>query len=117
MTDLENRMWEAAFHRDTEGFCKLVSPEAVMVCGGCRCLGREYAQIIKEFCISGYTISNMEIVDSGCDRVTLHYVIHVEAEDPAAKDLEGFFHIVSIWRNLEGNWQLIFNMDSRIAGK
>ena len=34
---LEKRMWEAAKNRDAERFLEIVSPEAVMVCGGYRC--------------------------------------------------------------------------------
>lgn len=32
--ELEVRMWEAAKHRDPEAFLEVVSPDAVMVCGG-----------------------------------------------------------------------------------
>ena len=41
--ELEVRMWEAAKHRDPEAFLEVVSPDAVMVCGGQRCAGAEYA--------------------------------------------------------------------------
>lgn len=111
---MEYDMWEAALHRDTDGFKKLVSPDAVMVCGGYRCLGREYAGFIAEFNISGYAISNIEVICSNDSEVTLHYVIRTQSEDPNAQDLTGAFHVVSIWRRKDQKWSLIFNMDSRI---
>ena len=40
---LEEAMWEAAKNRDAEAFLGLVDPNAVMVCGGFRCSGREYS--------------------------------------------------------------------------
>ena len=111
---LEYDMWEAALHKSADEFRKLVKPEAVMICGGYRCTGSEYADIIADFNISGYSISNMEVVSSGNDDVALHYVLKVEVEDSGAKDLEGQFHVVSIWKKFEDQWWLIFNMDSRI---
>ena len=35
----ELRMWEAAKRRDSIKFLELVSPDAVMICGGFRCTG------------------------------------------------------------------------------
>ena len=40
---LEVSMWESAKNRNPEAFLNLVSKDAVMVCGGYRCSGREYA--------------------------------------------------------------------------
>ena len=45
--DLEIKMWEAAKANNSENFLKLVDENAIMVCGGYRCTGREYAEIIK----------------------------------------------------------------------
>ena len=47
--DLEKNMWEAAKNRDTDAFLDLVSEDAIMVCGGFRCTGKEYSGIIAEF--------------------------------------------------------------------
>ena len=30
------------------------------------------------------------------------------------RDLEGTFHITTTWKNYEGNWKVVFNMDQRI---
>lgn len=114
---LEHDMWEAALHRDVVSFRNLVMPNAVMICGGYRCLGSEYAELIAEFNISGYSISNMEVVSSGENEVALHYVLKVDAESSRDKDLEGLFHVASIWKRSGEGWKLIFNMDSRIVGQ
>lgn len=112
---LEYQMWETALHKDVIGFKKLVLPDAVMICGGYRCLGNEYAEFIADFNISGYSISNMEVIHISDSEVTLHYVLRTQAEDIEAQDLTGLFHVVSIWRKKSNTWHLIFNMDSRIA--
>ncbi len=112
---LEHDMWEAALHKDAEAFSKLVLPEAVMVCGGYRCSGSEYAGFIRDFDISGYSICDMEVISASEKEVTLHYVLRVEADNADAKDLEGLFHVVSIWKRCGDTWNLVFNMDSRIA--
>lgn len=112
---LEYKMWEAALHKDTAGFKKLVLPDAVMICGGFRCLGNEYAEFIADFNISEYSISNMEVIRSSDSEVTLHYVIRTQAKDSEAQDLTGLFHVVSIWIRNTDTWNLIFNMDSRIV--
>lgn len=115
LIQLEYNMWEAALHRNMEEFKKLVSPNAVMVCGGYRCLGSEYAGFIPYFEISGYSISDMEVISSSDNEVTLHYVIETQAENAGAQDLTGNFHVVSIWKRTAETWNLIFNMDSRIV--
>ncbi len=115
VVQLEYKMWEAALHKDIAGFKELVLPDAVMICGGYRCLGSEYADFISDFNISGYSISNMEIIHSSGSEVTLHYVLRTQAEDSEAQDLTGLFHVVSIWKRKTDTWNLIFNMDSRIV--
>lgn len=111
---LEHEMWEAALHKDVVGFKKLVLPDAVMICGGYRCLGDEYAGFIADFNISGYSISNMEVIHLSDSEATLHYVLRTQEEDSQAQDLAGLFHVVSIWKRIADTWNLIFNMDSRI---
>lgn len=112
---LEYKMWEAALHKDVVAFKELVLPDAVMICGGYRCLGNEYAEFIADFNISGYSISNMEVIHVSDSEATLHYVLRTQAEDSEALDLAGLFHVVSIWERKADAWNLIFNMDSRIV--
>lgn len=112
---LEHEMWKAALHKDVVGFKGLVLPDAVMICGGYRCLGNECADFIADFNISGYSISDMEVIHLSNSEVTLHYVLRTQAEDSEAQDLTGLFHVVSIWKKKNDAWNLIFSMDSRIV--
>lgn len=68
----ELRLWEAAKARDPEAFLRLVSPEAIMVCGGYRCTGREYADIIAAFDCKRYEIKQFEIVNQDSETVQVH---------------------------------------------
>lgn len=43
----ELSMWKAANNRDVKAFQELVAMDAVMICGGYRCLGAEYAKYTK----------------------------------------------------------------------
>lgn len=56
-------MWEAAKNRDAEAFLEVVDESAVMVCGGFRCTGADYTEIIKEFDVAQYRISNYEVIE------------------------------------------------------
>ena len=44
--ELEEKMWRAAQARDKAAFLELVDENAVMICGGFRCSGADYAEII-----------------------------------------------------------------------
>lgn len=113
--ELEVRMWEAAKHRDPEAFLEVVSPDAVMVCGGQRCTGAEYARIIPEFDCSSFVLEQFEIVNQDVDSVQVHYVVRTQVSDPANQELAGTFRVTTTWRNIEGNWKAVFNMDHRIG--
>ena len=110
----ENEMWIAASERDPMRFKELVSDDAIMICGGYRCLGAEYAEFIKEFYIKEYTIKNQEVIFSSEDAVQIHYVITIKTQLPEASDLGGVFHVVSLWKKKNNQWKLYFNMDSKI---
>lgn len=111
----EYEMWEAASKRDVVTFKKLVADNAVMICGGYRCLGAEYAEYIKEFYIKEYEIKNEEVIFSSEEVVQIHYVIDIKTELPESSDLGGVFHVVSLWKLEKNEWKLYFNMDSRIT--
>lgn len=113
---LEEQMWLAAKNTDSEAFLKVVDENAVMVCGGMRLSGGEYAQIIAEFDCAEYSIHDFEVVAQTADIVQVHYLIETRASSPENSDLAGTFHITSTWKNTAGEWKLIFNMDSRIRG-
>ena len=112
--ELEIKMWEAARNRDAEAFSDVVDERAVMVCGGFRCSGADYANIIKEFDIAQYKISNFEIIEETEMLCQIHYEIELTVADRKNADLEGAFHIASTWKKSADKWKLIFNMDSRI---
>lgn len=112
--ELEISMWEAAKTRDSNAFLDVVDRNAIMVCGGFRCSGLEYAEIIKEFDLAEYEITDFEIVAETKDISQIHYVINTKVADKKNADLEGVFHITSTWKKFESGWKLIFNMDSRI---
>lgn len=115
--DMEIAMWEAAKARDTKAFLEVVEEQAVMVCGGYRCSGLAYAQIIKEFDLVSYEISGFETVAESEQLCQVHYVIETKVADRRNADLEGRFHITSTWKKTADRWKLIFNMDSRILAE
>lgn len=113
--ELEAKMWDSALSGNSRAFSELVSPEAVMVCGGCRCSGAEYSELIKDFGISSYEITDFEVTAENEGLAAVHYIVKTYADCPESVDLAGKFHVASVWENREGRWQLVFNMDSRIT--
>lgn len=111
---LEQKMWQAAKDGDKAEFMRLVAPDAVMVCGGQRCTGADYAEIIKDFGISGYEMEHFEVVCMDERIIQVHYVIRTWADCAENADLAGLFHVTSTWENRGGEWRLVFNMDGRI---
>lgn len=111
---LEVGMWEAAKARSAKAFLELVSEDAVMVCGGYRCSGREYAEIISMFDCKEYKIENFEVVNVSEDSIQVHYVISVEVEQEENRDLAGLFHVTTTWKCTDNVWKAVFNMDQRI---
>lgn len=112
--EYETAMWEAAKNRDAESFSDLVDANAVMICGGFRCTGSEYGEIIKEFDIESFVMSDFEIIYQTDDMYQVHYLIETKVTKEENKDLEGFFHITTTWKKRENKWKVIFNMDSRV---
>lgn len=112
--ELEVKMWNAAKNRDAVAFLEVVDKNAIMVCGGYRCSGAEYAEIIKAFDVAQYTISDYEIIEESESHCQIHYLIEITVADAKNADLEGLFYITSTWKMIAGVWKLIFNMDSRI---
>ena len=111
---LETQMWEAAKNRDAAGFLNVVSEDAVMVCGGYRCTGKEYAEIISFFDCKSYEIIGFEMVSEDVNSVQIHYVIRIEVNDEKNNDLAGTFHITTTWKNRDDKWKVVFNMDQRV---
>ncbi|MBQ8176695.1 MAG: nuclear transport factor 2 family protein [Oscillospiraceae bacterium] len=114
--ELENKMWQAAKNGNKAAFAKLVSDDAVMVCGGYRCTGAEYAEFVSDFGISAFEITDFEVVHETDNSVQVHYIVRTTANTPENSDLAGTFHVTSTWEKRSGEWVLVFNMDSRIMG-
>lgn len=112
--ELETQMWNSAMSGNSEDFLKLVSPDAVMVCGGYRCSGAEYAELIKDFGISGFEITKFEVTAENDGLASVHYIVKTCADSSENADLAGVFHVASVWKKQNEKWQLVFNMDSRI---
>lgn len=112
--ELEVKLWEAAKNRSRQDFLKVVSKDAVMVCGGFRCSGLEYADVISVFDCKSYAIEHFEVVSEDAGSVQVHYVLRMEVSDQQNADLAGVFHITTTWKNLGGRWKVVFNMDQRI---
>ena len=112
---LETKMWEAAKNRNAVEFLNVVSEDAVMVCGGYRCTGKEYAEIISLFDCKSYNIINFETICEDTSSVQVHYVIKLEVNDDKNSDLAGTFHITTTWKNQDGRWKVVFNMDQRVS--
>ena len=107
-------MWECAKNGDKTGFMQLVSADAVMVCGGYRCSGAEYAGFIGDFGICAFEIMNFEVVHETDMTVQVHYVVKTTADSPENADMARLFHVTSTWSKINGEWKIVFNMDSRI---
>lgn len=113
--ELEISMWKTVVNNDINQFFKLVSKDAIMVCGGYRCSGEEYSQFIPHFKSIKYDILNYETILITNDIVQNHYVITTSTDNQESVDLCGTFHITSTWKKINSNWILMFNMDSRIT--
>ncbi len=114
MKKYEDKMWQAAVSGNAEDFLKVVSPDAVMVCGGYRCSGEEYAGFISEFTMSSYEISNFEEIFRTDTQAQVCYHVRTEVAGEEDADVAGLFCVTSTWQKQNGEWKLIFNMDSRL---
>ena len=111
---LETRMWEAAKKRDRNAFLELVDEDAVMVCGGYQCTGKEYGDIISEFDCRDFCIDYFEIVNEDINSIQVHYQITTEVNDIRNLDLSGSFHVTTTWARKDEKWVVVFNMDQKI---
>lgn len=112
--ELEKRMWNAAQARNSAEFLNVVDQNAVMICGGFKCSGADYARVVGEFDCAHYEISDFIIVAQSADFVQVQYVIETTAALPENSDLSGKFFVTSTWKCFDGKWRLVFNMDRQI---
>ena len=111
---LETAMWHAAKNCDSVSFTQLVAADAVMLCGGARCSGTEYAELVGEYGFSGFEITEFEVLYRTDRHIQVHYIVRTLADCPENADLAGVFRVTSSWEKRDGAWRLIFNMDQRI---
>lgn len=111
---LENAMWQAAKAHDSAAFSQLVAADAVMLCGGGRCSGGEYAVLVGDYGIADYEITEYEILYHSETHIQVHYIVRTIADSAENADLAGVFRVTSTWERQEEAWRLIFNMDQRI---
>ena len=111
---LETKMREAAKARDRNAFLELVDEDAVMVCGGYQCTGKEYADVIDKFDCCDFSFDYFEIVNEDVNSVQVHYQITTEVNDIRNMDLSGSFHVTTTWARKDEKWVVVFNMDQKI---
>lgn len=114
MRKYEEKMWQATVSGDAEKFLEVVSADAVMVCGGYRCSGEEYATFVSEFTMSSYEITDFEEIFRTETQVQVCYNVRTEVANEEDADVAGLFCVTSTWQKTDGEWKLIFNMDSRL---
>ena len=71
-------------------------------------------EIAGVFDVAEYEITGFEQTAAAENLRQVHYVIRTEVSCAENSDLAGSFHITSTWQKTDGEWKLIFNMDSRI---
>lgn len=111
----ENEMWNSFINRDRESFLEKVLEEAVMVCGGKRITGREYADIIEFVCIDQFEINYPECVYEDDNCIQVHYVVDITVNDKEFQDMAGKFNVISGWKKNGDKWKMYFNIDSQIV--
>lgn len=110
----ECRLWDAFCGGNSADFSKLLDENAVMVCGGYRCSGFEYAGLIPADGIGSYEMLAFELVAVTNNFYQVHYVVRLTTDKPDLADLSGEFHVTSSWSLKNNEYKLVFNMDSRI---
>lgn len=111
---LEKAMWEAALNKDGAAFSELAADDAVMLCGGARLTGAQYAELVGGYGISGYELSEFELLTVTHTLFQVHYIVRTMADSRENADLAGMFRVTSTWEKRGDSWRLIFNMDQRI---
>lgn len=108
---LEKAMYDAFAKGDARKFAELVRPDALMVCGGLRETGDVYTQIVSGVRLQNYEISDFCIKEIDNANTMTNYIVSIACDDPM---LSGPFRVSSLWHCIDGNWQIVFNQDSRL---
>lgn len=107
---LENEFWEAARDKCAEKLLELISDNAVVISGGLRYSGRDYADHIRSAGVSDFSVHGFETVVLTDELRQNHYIVSIAASSEN-NAISGSFHITSTWKYFGGSWKLVFGMD------
>lgn len=110
--NMEKNMWEAFSNGDSTSFAQLVSDEAIMICGGYKTTGAEYAKIVEQIRLQDYEVSDFFVKEISANTILVNYLAKVKCPDPS---ISGIFRVSSLWVNDNDKLKLLFNQDSRIG--
>lgn len=111
---MEKKMWEAFASGNSASFGKIVSADAMMICGGFKESGAEYARIVENVNLSNYELSEFDVKVINPNVVLTNYIVKVDCQDYT---LAGTFRVSSLWINEDGNWKVVFNQDSNLVSQ
>ncbi|EGD48960.1 hypothetical protein Cpap_3387 [Ruminiclostridium papyrosolvens DSM 2782] len=111
---MEKKMWEAFASGNSASFGEIVSADAMMICGGFKEIGAEYARIVENVNISNYELSEFDVKVINPNVVLTNYIVKVDCQDYT---LAGTFRVSSLWINEDGNWKVVFNQDSNLVSQ
>lgn len=111
--ELEMQMWDAAISAVRSRFLTLVSHDAVMIGDGYRVSGEEYSELLADFQLVDYEMTNYEERILSPEIYQCHYVVKTKS-NRQHRNLAGTFHVSSTWQKIDGTWKLVFNFGSRI---
>ncbi len=111
---MEKKMWEAFASGNSASFGKIVSADAMMICGGFKESGAEYAKIVENINLSNYELSEFDVKIINPNVILTNYIVKVDCQDYT---LAGTFRVSSLWINEDGNWKVVFNQDSNLVSQ
>lgn len=111
---MEKKMWEAFASGNSALFGEIVSADAMMICGGFKESGAEYARIVENVNLSNYELSEFDVKVINPNVVLTNYIVKVDCQDYT---LAGTFRVSSLWINEDGNWKVVFNQDSNLVSQ
>lgn len=106
----EQKLWQCYALGDSAAFGRLVDPQALMIVGGERGSGADYAQAIAMVRLQGYELRDVVVLDLGPGAAAIHYSVTIK-DYPGPYDLSGTYRVTSIWQRREGGWVLVLNQD------
>lgn len=108
----EKQMMAAFARGNSQAFAALALPEALMVTGGMRSSGAQYARETAQVRLKDFRMTDFTVLPLSADAVLLHYTLEV-VDYPGPYDLSGVYLVSSVWVRREEGWRLIFNQDAQ----